>query len=259
MELCVQSISSGYNKHKIIEDISFSLKNGEVLCVLGANGSGKTTLFRALMRFLPLFCGTISIDGKQVSSLPLNEFAQKVSYIPQSHIPTFSYTVLELAMMGRASHIQPFSAPGTQDRELTLQILEKLGIAHLQKKYYTQISGGERRLALIARALCQQATFIVMDEPSSDLDYANQQLVLNTIHTLKREGYGIILSTHAMEYPFSVADYALLLKDGHCLSCGPPALALNAQTLTKAFGVPMEVVEVKDSSGKLRKLCLPTT
>ena len=257
MKLTAERLSCGYGKQAIIKNIGFSLSEGEVLGVVGPNGSGKTTLFRALMRFLPLLSGRVEMDGEDAAGLPLNVFAQKMSYIPQSHTPAFSYTVEEMAMMGRASHIPPFGSPGKKDREAVSEALRTLRILHLKDKYYTEISGGERRLALIARALCQQARILVMDEPSADLDYANQRLVQDTVQELKERGYGIILSTHAPEYPFSVATRVLLLKDGETVAYGEPKEALTAQTLRSAFVVAMDVVEVTDSNGNRRRMCLP--
>lgn len=254
----VQNLSGGYaKKTDTVRGISFTVAPGSVLCVLGPNGSGKTTLFKALLRFLPLSSGCVLWNGEDVSQMTHAAFSRIMGYIPQTHTPAFSYTVCEMAMMGRASHISTFGAPGRRDEDAVLAALKTLGIAHLKDRYFTELSGGERRLALIARALCQQSKIIVMDEPSSDLDYANQQLVLHTIETLKAEGYAVILSTHASEYPFSLADRALLLCGGRVVACGPPEEALTADTLTEAFCVPMDVIEVADKSGKIRKLCLP--
>ncbi|MDL2236976.1 ABC transporter ATP-binding protein [Christensenellaceae bacterium OttesenSCG-928-K19] len=256
-ELVAHGLRCGYHKHDVVKGIDFSLNPGEVLVVLGANGSGKTTLFKAIMRFLPLSAGHISVDGQDVLHMSLLEYSRIFSYIPQQHTPVFSYTVEETAMMGRASRVATFSTPGKEDKAAVKKALETLKITHLKDKYYTRISGGERKLALIARALCQQSKIIVMDEPSSDLDYANQQLMINTILSLKEYGYSIILSTHAPEYPFSVADKVLLLKNGQAVSYGAPGGALNRGTLSHAFGVPMDVFELDDQKGSTRKICLP--
>ncbi len=256
LEIC--GLSCGYTKKTDkIHDISFTLEKGSVLCVLGPNGSGKTTLFKALMRFLTPSAGKILWNGKNVCDLSLPAFSRVMSYIPQLHTPAFSYTVAQMAMMGRASHIPAFGAPGKNDEAIVESSLKKLDIFHLKDCVYTELSGGERRLALIARALCQQSQIIVMDEPSSDLDYANQQLVLQTVKALKEDGYSIILSTHAPEYPFSLADNALLLSGGNIVSCGPPQSALTSETLRQAFSVDMDVVEVTDSRGSKRRMCIP--
>ncbi len=256
--LCVRELSCGYTKKKqTVSGVGFALEAGRVLAVLGPNGSGKTTLFKALLRFLPLAGGDVTWRGKDVSLLSPVEFSRVMGYVPQLHAPAFSYTVSEMAMMGRASHIAAFGTPGQSDERAVRDALETLGITHLKDRRYTEISGGERRLALIARTLCQRPEVIVMDEPSSDLDYANQQLVLHTIQKLKYEGYAILLSTHAPEYPFSLADEALLLRKGRTVAYGPPETALTARTLSEAFAVPMDVVEVTDAKGSRRKLCLP--
>lgn len=256
--LCVRELSCGYTKRRqTVSGVDFTLEAGRVLAVLGPNGSGKTTLFKALLRFLPLSGGSVFWNGVDVAHMTHAEFSRVMGYVPQLHTPAFSYTVSEMAMMGRASHIAAFGTPGESDERAVQDALKTLGITHLRDRRYTEISGGERRLALIARTLCQRPEVIVMDEPSSDLDYANQQLVLHTIQKLKNEGYAILLSTHAPEYPFSLADEALLLRKGKTIAYGPPDEALSARTLSEAFAVPMDVVEVRDANGNRRKLCLP--
>lgn len=257
MELHVENIYSGYANKEILKEISFTLQSGEILCVLGANGSGKTTLFKALLRLIPLFRGCVSIDGKDAAHMPNRTFSRLISYIPQQHTPVFSYTVEEMAMMGRASHIDLFSTPSSHDYDFALDILEKLHILHLKDAYYTQISGGERRLTLIARALCQEAKILVMDEPSADLDYANQQLITQTILTLKRQGYSVILSTHAPQLPYAVADKMLLLKKGKMIAYGAPETELTEEALSRAFDVNMNIFEFTDKNGAHQKVCLP--
>lgn len=257
MKLEARSIISGYGDRAILHNLSLSVKSGDVVGILGANGSGKTTLFRSLMRFLPLMSGRLLIDGEDASSMHPSEFARKVSYIPQEHVSTFGYTVEEMVMMGRASHIGAFSVPGPADESRVQEALTLLGIADLRMRRYTELSGGQRRLVLICRAIAQEAGILIMDEPSSDLDYANQQLVQKTILDLAGRGYGIVLSTHAPEYPYAVASNVLLLKDGRTVAAGAPEKALTPASLSDAFGVPMDVVSVRDSAGRIRKMCIP--
>lgn len=257
MELQADHMSCGYGDRPILQNISLGISEGEVLAVLGPNGSGKTTLFKALMRFLPLLSGRVLLDGRDASSFSLREYARRISYIPQQHNAAFPYTVREMVLLGRSGHLGAFSAPGSSDHEAVEEALALLHLKDLASRPCTELSGGEMRLALIARALCQDARILIMDEPSSDLDYANQQLVERTISRLKSRRYGIILSTHAPEYPYSVATHALLLREGRVVAQGPPDLSLTPATLTEAFGVPMDVVSVLDSTGRQRKLCLP--
>lgn len=257
MQLTANHISSGYGRLPAIEDISMKVGSGEVICVLGPNGSGKTTLFRTLLRFLPLMHGEIRVDGRDVHRMKTAEFARKVSYIPQNHSEVFPYTVEEMAMMGRACHIPAFGVPSSADKAAVEDALRALHILDLRTRRFTDISGGQQRLAMIARALSQQAKILIMDEPSSDLDYANQQLVESTIRELKEQGYGIVLSTHAPEYPYSIATEAVLLKKGRVISSGSPDTALTADQLTDAFGVPMDVISIQDASGRERKMCIP--
>lgn len=257
MMLEATDIWGGYGKDPVISGISFCLDHGEVACVLGPNGSGKTTLFRTLLRFLPLMQGCVRICGEDASSMSARAFARKISFIPQTHESAFGYTVEEIAMMGRACHVPAFSIPGKADAEAVEEALSSLRIVNLRDRRFSELSGGQQRLALIARALAQQAQILIMDEPSSDLDYANQMLVQNTITELRDRGYAIILSTHAPEYPYSVASKVLLLKEGKIVSSGTPDEALTPETLSQAFGIPMDVVCVRDAQGRERKMCIP--
>lgn len=257
MKLAAHNISSGYERTPAIRDVTLTVGDGEVVGVLGPNGSGKTTLFRTLLRFLPLMSGSVTIDGADTRTMRAADFARKVSYIPQSNETVFPYTVTEMAMMGRACHVPMFGVPDAEDQKIVEQSLDMLGISGLRDRRFTELSGGQQRLVLIARAISQQARILIMDEPSSDLDYANQQLVQNTILDLKAQGYGIVLSTHAPEYPYSIATKVLLLNNGSVVSSGSPDEALTPETLTQAFGVPMDVISVTDSSGKERKMCVP--
>ncbi len=257
MILEVKGLSGGYPGREVFSGISLTLKAGQALCLLGPNGSGKTTLLKTLLGFLPAFGGEILLEGQPLGSLPPRGLAQCMAYIPQSHNPTFAYTVREMVLMGRTPHIAPFSTPGKEDICQAELALERLGLTSLQDTPYTCLSGGERRLVLIARALCQQAGLLVMDEPTSDLDYANQLRVGQIIRQLRGEGLGILFTTHAPESPFSLADQVLLLQEGSVCAQGSPFDALTDQALSAAYGLPMQHVQLTDATGQTRHLILP--
>jgi len=257
MIIQVKDLSGGYNYSPIIREISFEMYSGQVTCLLGPNGSGKTTLMKALMGFLPNVDGQILLDGQPVRHLSPQERARLIAYIPQMHVPVFDYTVFDIVLMGRASYLGPFNQPGKEDHFIAYKSLEQLGIQDLADRKYTKLSGGQRQLVLFARALCQQAKLLIMDEPSADLDFAHQQLIANTILQLKNMDLCILLSTHAPEMPFSVADQVLMLQQGKLLIKGSPDEVLTAQTLEQIYGVPMDVVSITDSNGNSRRLCLP--
>jgi iron complex transport system ATP-binding protein len=257
MLLNVNNLSAGYPQQPILQQLSFSMSSGEILCLLGPNGSGKTTLLKALMGFLPEVSGEITINNQSLSSLSPMERAKLIAYIPQSHRPVFEYQVFEMVLMGRCGYLDRFAQPGPQDEKIAMDALEQLGIQALATKKYTKLSGGQRQLVLIARALCQQAQLLIMDEPSADLDFANQQLIVQKIHELKANNFSIILSTHAPELPFNTADQVLMLKQGRLLEFGPPCEVLTAKSLQQLYGIPMDVVSICDSTGAPRRLCIP--
>lgn len=253
----VINISGGYSKRKeIVHEVSFNVKQGDVLCVLGPNGCGKTTLFKMLLGFLPRSSGDILVSGKNMNKQSRKETAKYMAYIPQAHNPIFNYKVMDMVLLGRSAHILPFAAPNAEDYKIADAALRILNINHLADKEYTKISGGERQLVLIARAICQQAKILIMDEPSANLDYANQQLVMNTILKLSEEGYGIIISTHSPEHPFRLANKTLLMKDGRTVGFGCPKEILTSKSLKSVYGINIEVFQVTDSSKQFHSFCL---
>lgn len=257
MLLKIKNLSGGYGDKIICKNLTCQVDTGEVLCVLGPNGCGKTTFFRLLLGVLGKSAGEIFVNEIPFSSLSRKELSRKIAYIPQSHTPTFSYTVLEVVIMGRASYFSAFSAPKQKDIQKAFKALEQLNIGYLANQVYTSLSGGQRQLVLIARALCQDASILVMDEPGSSLDYSNQQILMDTISSLADSGYAVILSTHSPEYPFSVGHKAMLMKEGQIVSFGRTETAITSDVLKEVFGVEMDIVSVADRYGRNRTLCLP--
>lgn len=257
MLLEVNDLYGGYSGKDICRGISFRIDEGELLSVLGPNGCGKTTLFRLLLGFIPFSSGNIQINGMSAASMSKKEMSRHIAYIPQSHTALFSYTVLEIVLMGRASYFSTFESPGPSDRKKALEALEKLNILHLANRKYTALSGGQRQMVLIARAICQDAKIFVMDEPSASLDYANQQLLMKVVSGLTGQGYSIIMSTHSPEHPFAVADKVLLMNQGKTAAFGTPEKAITSENLKKVYGIDMEIISVFDCCGKKHTLCMP--
>ncbi len=257
MMIEAKNVSGGYGPKIVCHDISFTLSKGEMLCVAGPNGSGKSTLFRLLLGFNPLSGGEVSFDGKSLQQLSAKQLADHIAYIPQNHNPIFSYSVLEVVLMGRVNHFAYFSTPKPVDEDIAQNCLSMLKISHLAEQDYTTLSGGQRQLVLIARALAQEAQILMMDEPAASLDYANGQLILEAVADLRQSGYAVIMSTHSMDTPFACADKVLLLKQGYVHSYGTPLATLTAENLQQVYGIEMDVMQVKDRNNHLRYFCLP--
>lgn len=257
MLLQLNNVSGGYHQSDIVKGISFGLEKGDILCVAGPNGCGKTTLFRLILGSLSLSSGSIRINGEETVSFSPNELAQKIAYIPQQHTPIFSYTALDIVLMGRTSYLSTFEAPSETDYRLAFSALEKLKIEYLANQSYDALSGGQRQMVIIARAICQSASILVMDEPSANLDYANQQALLDILKDLSKEGYGIILSTHSPEHPLSFGNKVLLMKDGKASVFGNPQDCITEELLQEVYDIEMEIHHFVDKYGKQHRICFP--
>ena len=251
--LGVQALDFGFPGRTIGRDVSFTLEAGEVMCVLGPNGGGKTTLFRTLLGLLEPHAGSIQLGPSSLRTLSRAEIARRVGYVPQGHAGYFAFTVREFVLMGRTAHLGVFSVPGKQHRQVAERALESLGIAHLADKPVTEISGGERQLALVARALAQEPTLLVLDEPTANLDFGNQVRVLERISALAASGISILFSSHDPDHAFLCARRALLLAEGRVLEIGAPRAVIRPDTLERLYGVSVKVIDL----GGGAHTCLP--
>lgn len=240
--LQARALCVGYRGRPVGADIALELGRGQALCLLGPNGSGKTTLFRTLLGLLPPLSGEILVDGRPLAGWPRAAFARQVGYVPQAHAGLFPFTVTEVVLMGRAARIGRFAAPSARDRQIAARCLESLGIGHLARRVYTAVSGGERQLALIARALAQEPALLVMDEPTASLDFGNQLRVLEHIGRLRGDGIAVLLSTHQPEHALRVADRIALLAHGRIAACGAAAEVATPARLAALYGVPEAAV-----------------
>ncbi len=201
--LAVEDLAFGYGRRVIGSGVSFALGRGEVLCLLGPNGCGKTTLLKTLLGLLPAKAGRVLVEGSDLAGMRRRDVARRIAYVPQAHAAFFPFTVREVVVMGRASRLGPFAAPGAGDEAAAARSLDALGIGHLAHADYSRISGGERQLALIARALAGEPQLLVMDEPTASLDFGNQARVLTQVRRLSGSGITIVFSTHDPATPCS--------------------------------------------------------
>jgi iron complex transport system ATP-binding protein len=197
--------------------------------------------------------GSIHLEGSALSSLSRGEIARRVGYVPQGHAGYFAYTVREFVLMGRTAHLGVFASPGKKDVLVADHALESLGIAHLADKPVTEISGGERQLALVARALAQEPRLLVLDEPTASLDFGNQVRVLERIGALAGSGIAILFSSHDPDHAFLCARRALLLAEGRVLEIGAPRDVIRSDTLERMYGVTVQVLPLAGGG----HTCLP--
>lgn len=238
MNLEINNLTCGYNNFAIVQDISLKVSAGDVLCLLGPNGSGKTTFFKTVLGFLKNLKGSICLDGQDIKTWAHSKIARSIGYIPQSHHPQFPFQVIDIVLMGRAAHLSPFSSPSKKDYEIAEEALAKLNIDYLRDRIYTKLSGGERQLVLIARALAQQSPILLMDEPTASLDFGNQAMVLGRIQQLSDAGLLIIMASHFPEHAFLYGTKALLFKEGEVYGFGDPDTVMTKK-ISRLFTVWM--------------------
>jgi iron complex transport system ATP-binding protein len=251
--LAVEGLSFGYRDRPVGRDVSFTVARGEVLCLLGANGGGKTTLFKTVLGLLPPLAGRVLMDGENMADWDARSRARALGYVPQSGAGQFPFTVREMVLMGRIAHRSAIAAPKDADYSITQSVLESLGIAALADRDWLRISGGERQLALIARALAQGPRALVLDEPTANLDFGNQLRVLQHIRRLARDGLAVMFSTHHPEQAFISASHVALLHDGEVTRIATPERAITSETMALLYGVEVDVINV----GADMKVCVP--
>ena len=242
MSLSARNLAFGYRGRTVGRGIDVELSGGEVLALLGPNGGGKTTLLKTLLGLLAPHAGTVTLDGRPLLSLPLPARARSLAYVPQVHAGVFAFTALDVVLMGRTAHGNLFTRPTSGDRAVAAAMLDRLGVGHLAERPYTLISGGERQLVLVARALAQEPRFVVLDEPTASLDFGNQGKVMREIRTLAARGLGVVFTTHDPNQALRYADRALLLREGARLADGLVGETLEREALEALYGAPVEVV-----------------
>ncbi|MCC6947236.1 MAG: ABC transporter ATP-binding protein [Bradyrhizobiaceae bacterium] len=242
MNLEGRSVSIGYRDRVVGRNLDVALATGEALALLGPNGSGKTTLLKTLLGLIAPLGGEVRLEGRTLDAYPARERARMIAYVPQSHAPTFAFPVESIVLMGRTAHGSLFSRPSERDRAAAMAALERLGIAHLAARPYTMISGGERQLVLLARALAQDPKFIVLDEPTASLDFGNQGKIMDEIVRLAASGHGVLFTTHDPNHALRAADRAYLLRDGTCIADGPIGKILTRENLEAIYRAPVRVL-----------------
>jgi len=240
--LKAENLAFGFPGRTVGSGIDFTLAPGEVLCLLGPNGGGKTTLIRTLLGLLSPHSGNVRLNDKPLNEVQRQDIARQVGYVPQAHAGAFAYRVEDMVLMGRTAHLGLFATPSAEDRAIAGRAIETLGISALAGRAFTEISGGERQLALVARALAQEPRVLVMDEPTASLDFGNQVRVLGHVRRLAGQGIAVLMSSHQPDHALLYADRALLLGEGRALGLGAPREVIGAESLKRLYGVDVRIV-----------------
>jgi iron complex transport system ATP-binding protein len=257
MTLAARGLGYGFRDRRVGDGVDLTLAPGEVVGLLGPNGSGKTTLLRTLLGLLPPLQGEITLDERALGAWAPRERARRVAYVPQSSEAYFDFSLRETVELGRTAHRGLFASAGAHDREESQRALDRMGIAALAERPIHRVSGGERQLALIARALATEATHLLMDEPAANLDFGNQALILDEVARLRAAGAAVLFSTHHPDQALRVADRAILLKAGRVAAAGRTEEVLNRENLSALYGRPVDVAVVTSADGTPRRVCVP--
>lgn len=249
----LRGLSFGYAERTVGRDANLRMTAGEIFCLLGPNGCGKTTLFKTMLGLLPPLGGDVLLDGEDIRGLSRNSIALRIAYVPQAQVVPFAFTALEIVLMGRVAHRGAFSSPIQQDRAIAFAALDALQIGALAHRDVTRLSGGQRQLVLIARALAQEAKLIVMDEPTASLDFGNQVRVMREIKRLAARGVGVVLSTHDPDHAFAAAGRVALMREGEIVALGTPEDVMTAERLEDVYETPVSIERL--SNGQLA--CAP--
>jgi iron complex transport system ATP-binding protein len=219
----------------ILKGISLEIPEGKVTALLGPNGSGKSTLFKVLLKVLSPYEGNIYVNGEDINEAEISSLSRIIAWVPQEEDSLFPYTVLEYILMGRTPHLGFFNMPSKKDEETAQSVLLQLCLHNISHRKVPTLSGGEKKLISIARALVQESDTLVLDEPTAHLDIGNKARVLSIIQKMASSGKTIIFSTHDPNEAFLVADNVVILNGGEVASEGPPATAINEKLLENVY------------------------
>lgn len=243
MSIAVENLGFVYGRNPVLQNVNFKIDTGSMTALLGANGSGKSTLLRCLGGISNHFSGRVSLDGQDLSRLKQQQISALAAFLPQTCAVPFSYTALTVVLMGTTAGSGLFVHPGARELSYAKEALEKTGIAALSDRLVTELSGGELQLVMIARAVAQQSKIIILDEPTSSLDYGNQARILKQLRTLTDAGYTVLFSTHNPAQAARFCDRIIALGNKTVCGNGPPDAVLNNGLVKKIYGADVVFIE----------------
>lgn len=226
---------------EVLQGVSLDLEEGRLLTILGCNGSGKSTLFGCMLGLLKPQSGSIALCGEDLTKLSPRRIAEQVGYVPQSHTPAFDYTVSEFVLMGCAAKVGLLSHPGAAERRAADAAIERMGLDSLRDRPYTELSGGERQMVTIARAIAANPRAILFDEPTSHLDFGNQVKVLRVIRDLSADGYAVVVTTHDPNHALLLGGQTALFTGKGSVEVGDPNEILTEERLSALYGAELKL------------------
>ncbi|AKJ07614.1 iron complex transport system ATP-binding protein [Archangium gephyra] len=239
--LDIQGLSAGYGPAPVLRDVDCAVRAGELWVVLGPNGTGKSTLLKSVLGAMPWTRGRIHLLARERGEWEARALARNVAWVPQGFEPAEGFSGLELVLMGRSPHLGLWGLTSASDEAVAREVLEELGVAYLAERSCEAMSGGERRMLLLARALVQQPKLLLLDEPTAFLDVAHQVGALERVRARVDAGLGAVAVLHDVNLAAAFATHVLLLRDGHVLARGPAPEVLQRERLEALYGVPMEM------------------
>lgn len=238
----IRNLSASYENHKVLKDISLSLKHGKVLVIIGPNGAGKTTLIRCLSGVLPPDSGTITTDGLDLTRMTEAERARRLAVVPQARNLPPAFTAWETVMLGRTPHLNWFGQASSRDEEIIRQAMRRTDTLELASRRVGELSGGEQQRLLLARALAQQPSVLLLDEPVTHLDLHFQITLLDQMRSLAAESdLGVLAVLHDLNMAARFADETALLVKGSIQAAGKPEDVLTPELLSDAYSLPPEI------------------
>ena len=254
----VRELRAGYGEREVVHGVSFDIPRGQFVCVIGANGCGKSTLLKNLLGLVKPFGGSVSIEGKPTEQMDERTRARHFAYIPQAHTPPFPFKVSDVVILGRTPYLTGLATSTSErDHVIAYQALCQLSIEHLADEVYTELSGGQQQLVLIARALAQQPDLLVMDEPTASLDFGNQQLVLSCVYRLSRAGMSVLMVTHDPDHALFCSDRVIMMEEGRIIGDGAPADIITTENLRRIYNTESYVTDITVEGGETVRVCVP--
>ncbi|MDR2681201.1 MAG: ABC transporter ATP-binding protein [Tannerella sp.] len=257
MKLEIRNATLGYHNNAVLQDVNLELSAGTTTCLIGRNGAGKTTLFKSLLGILPVLKGDILLDGKSILRWKCRDYARVIAYVPQVRTLTLPFTAFDVVLFGRTAHLSHFASPAKHDRRIADECLEKLQINHLRNRIFTQLSGGEQQMVIVARALAQQPVFLVMDEPASSLDFGNQIKIIAQVNRLKDDSLGILMATHSPDHAFMCRADVMVVHGGQIRKPGYCNRMITEKVLKEIYDADVCVCSVKGKSNETIRTCVP--